>query len=42
MIEMKMVDGSDDGLDMTDEEYDQGLQGGILSSSAKVKTEQLR
>ena len=34
MFEMKYVDGGDDGLDQTEEEYEQGLQGGILSQSA--------
>ena len=38
MLEFKIVDGSDDGLDQTDDEYDQSLQGGILSHSAQVKT----
>lgn len=32
MIEMRIVDGGDDGLDMTDEEYEHSLQGGILSA----------
>ena len=42
MFEMKIVDGTDDGLDQTEEEYEQSLEGGILSHSAQVKTKVLK